>query len=123
MSTTGKLFQVWNNSDVTFHDIVTQQDIKAMFVACSHTSSFEHVALRDRAILTILYSCGLRRNEAYHLNLNDVMIAQSQLLVRKGKNYQQRIVPLNDYTLMYWKPICMMADPTSPMEVIRKLSW
>ena len=39
---------------------------------------------RDRAILTIYYGCGLRRNEGYHLNLSDVNFDRGILRVRKG---------------------------------------
>lgn len=49
--------------------------------------------LRDRAILTLLYGCGLRISEALALNVGDIT-AQSDFLRVKGKGNKERIVPL-----------------------------
>jgi integrase/recombinase XerD len=46
-------------------------------------------------MLTILYGCGLRRNEAVHLDISDVVADKNYIYVRKGKNYKERIVPIN----------------------------
>jgi site-specific recombinase XerD len=80
-------------------DVVTQSEIKELFKATEHTSPLERFRLRDKAILTVLYSCGLRRNEAVHLNLNDVLFDKERILVRKTKNFKERFVPINAYNL------------------------
>ena len=49
--------------------------------------------LRDRAIFTLLYGCGLRISEALSLNVGDIS-AQSEFLRIKGKGNKERIVPL-----------------------------
>lgn len=49
--------------------------------------------LRDKAILTLLYGCGLRISEALALNVGDIS-AQSEFLRIKGKGNKERIVPL-----------------------------
>jgi len=49
--------------------------------------------LRDKAILTLLYGCGLRISEALALNIGDIS-AQSEFLRVKGKGNKERIVPL-----------------------------
>ncbi len=49
--------------------------------------------LRDRAIFTLLYGCGLRISEALSLNVGDIS-AQSEFLRVKGKGNKERIVPL-----------------------------
>jgi integrase/recombinase XerD len=56
---------------------------------------YESLALRDRAMLAIFYGCGLRRNEAVHLDISDLHADKSYIHVRKGKNYKERIVPVN----------------------------
>ncbi|MCP4487486.1 MAG: tyrosine-type recombinase/integrase [Gammaproteobacteria bacterium] len=67
----------------------------------------EAIQARDRAMLAIFYGCGLRRNEGVHLNLSDIhldrTIGQSSgiLHVRKGKNNQERLVPINRQSLSY----------------------
>lgn len=62
---------------------------------------FEAIASRDRAILTVFYGCGLRRNEGYHLDISDVYWDKQLLHVRKGKGYKERFVPLNKTNLKY----------------------
>ncbi len=48
--------------------------------------------LRDVAILTILYGCGLRISEALSLNVGD--IGHNDFLKIKGKGNKERLVPL-----------------------------
>jgi integrase/recombinase XerC len=50
---------------------------------------------RDRAILELLYGCGIRNAELTGLNLNDLHWANDAILVR-GKGQKQRYVPLGD---------------------------
>ena len=50
---------------------------------------------RDRAILELLYGCGIRNAELVGLNLEDVQWANECLLIR-GKGRKQRYVPLGD---------------------------
>lgn len=49
--------------------------------------------LRDVALLTLLYGCGLRISEALNLTVSDWKSASSALLVR-GKGNKERIVPV-----------------------------
>ena len=49
--------------------------------------------LRDKAILILLYGCGLRISEALALNVGDIT-AQSEFLRIRGKGNKERIVPL-----------------------------
>jgi integrase/recombinase XerC len=50
---------------------------------------------RDKAILELLYGCGIRNAELTGLNLNDIHWANEAILVR-GKGQKQRLVPLGD---------------------------
>jgi integrase/recombinase XerC len=50
---------------------------------------------RDRAILELLYGCGIRNSELTGLNLPDIEWAKDLILVR-GKGKKQRYVPLGD---------------------------
>lgn len=50
---------------------------------------------RDRAILEVLYGCGIRNAELTGLNLEDVHWANEAILVH-GKGQKQRYVPLGD---------------------------
>lgn len=49
---------------------------------------------RDRAVLEVLYGCGLRRGECLRLDLVDLDLGQQLVLVRNGKGKRDRLVPL-----------------------------
>ncbi len=50
---------------------------------------------RDKAIMELLYGCGMRNAELTGLNLEDIHWANDAILVR-GKGQKQRYVPLGD---------------------------
>ena len=52
-------------------------------------------------MLAIYYGCGLRRNEAVHLDVVDINFDRSVLHVRKGKNYKERFVPISKTSLKH----------------------
>jgi integrase/recombinase XerD len=53
----------------------------------------EPLALRDRALLELMYACGLRVSEAIALELTDVDLEEGMLRAR-GKGSKERIVPV-----------------------------
>lgn len=57
--------------------------------------------LRDRAILELLYSTGIRRVELCNLNQVDVNLSSQVLYVRKGKGNKDRVLPLGERA-GYW---------------------
>ena len=61
-------------------------------VAAEHPQA-DAVALRDRAILELLYAAGLRVSELTGLNVADLSLDAGRALVR-GKGDKERIVPL-----------------------------
>jgi integrase/recombinase XerD len=50
-------------------------------------------ALRDRALLELMYACGLRASEAISLEVSDVDV-EDQVLRARGKGSKERIVPI-----------------------------
>jgi site-specific recombinase XerD len=56
----------------------------------------EPLALRNRALLELVYSAGLRSAEAVGLELGDVDFEQEHVHVRNGKGAKDRIVPLGE---------------------------
>lgn len=76
-------------------NILTQSEIKELFKATEISHSEPRFRLRDKAILTSLYSCGLRRTEAVSLDISDIYFDKERVFVRKGKNYRERFVPIN----------------------------
>jgi integrase/recombinase XerD len=53
----------------------------------------EPAQLRDRALLELMYACGLRASETIGLEVSDVDLAD-QLLRARGKGSKERIVPV-----------------------------
>ncbi len=51
------------------------------------------LALRDRALLELLYACGLRASEATGMELSDIDLEEGMLRAR-GKGAKERIVPI-----------------------------
>jgi site-specific recombinase XerD len=54
------------------------------------------LALRNRALLELVYSAGLRSAEAVSLDLGDVDFEQEHVHVRHGKGAKERVVPLGE---------------------------
>lgn len=52
-------------------------------------------SVRDRALVEVLWSCGLRRSELTRLNADDVNFAEGFLVIRTSKTGRPRIVPLS----------------------------
>lgn len=62
---------------------------------------------QNKAFLTTVYSCGLRLNEALHLQVRDIDAELMRIHVHRGKGAKDRYVPLPKPTLdllrQYWK--------------------
>ncbi len=80
-------------------EILTTAEVKELYNACDA----DVLGLRDKVMLDIFYPCGLRRNEGVHLDVSDIDFKGKLLYVRKGKNYKERYVPVNDTVLQHIK--------------------
>ncbi len=49
-----------------------------------------------RLVLDLCYGCGLRRSEALNLKINDINFDTKTIVVKQGKNYKDRLVPMSD---------------------------
>jgi len=102
-------------------DILTQEEIKLIFKITYQLYEqkkndkgivyYEAMQLRDRAMLTAFYSCALRRNEVYNLDINDIIFEKSILHVRKGKGYKERVVPITKQSLQHLENYLYDARP------------
>jgi integrase/recombinase XerD len=81
----------------TIPQILTPAEVKKLYNTCESSV----LGLRDKVMLGIFYSCGLRRNEGAHLDLSDIDFKGRLVYVRKGKNYKERYVPVNETTLQH----------------------
>jgi len=67
--------------------------------------------LRDRAMLELLYSTGLRRMEVPNLALYDVDLRRRLVFVREGKGRKDRVVPLGDRAVAWVTKYLVEARP------------
>ena len=72
--------------------VLSQAEVEALLTAAGGT---DPLALRDRAILELLYGCGLRSQEVVALALADLKPAQAQIIVH-GKGGKMRVVPVGE---------------------------
>ena len=82
-------------------EVLTQQEIKTLYNSIPDTyltRPFEERQAKQyelKLIFTLLYGCGLRRNEAYNLRIQDVDFDRKTVFVEQGKNYKDRIIPMS----------------------------
>ena len=57
--------------------------------------------VRDRAILEVFYSTGIRRMELINLRRYDIDVERGTLLVRQGKGHRDRMVPIGVRALQW----------------------
>jgi site-specific recombinase XerD len=69
---------------------LSQTEIRRLYRA----TAADILGLRDRAMLSIFYGCGLRLQEGASLELGDVLHDRKLLYVRRGKGYKERYVPI-----------------------------
>lgn len=69
---------------------LTQTEIRRLY----RTTTANVLGLRDRAMLSVFYGCGLRLQEGASLELSDVLHDRKLLYVRRGKGYKERYVPI-----------------------------
>ncbi|MEW6279515.1 MAG: tyrosine-type recombinase/integrase [Candidatus Eremiobacterota bacterium] len=59
------------------------------------------LGLRDRSILELLYSTGIRNSELRGLQLDDLLLSSGLVVVRFGKGGKSRVLPLGEEAA-YW---------------------
>jgi integrase/recombinase XerD len=70
----------------------------------------EPLALRDRALLEVMYACGLRVSEAIALEIGDVDLQEGVLRAR-GKGSKERIVPVGRQAVKALEVYCARGRP------------
>lgn len=71
--------------------VLTQRQAERLMEAPSSTTP---LGQRERAILELLYGCGIRRGECERLEVSDLDLQQGTLLVKDSKGKRDRLVPL-----------------------------
>ncbi len=81
-------------------NILSLTEVKAL-LSQPDLKTFE--GLRDRAMLELFYSTGIRRRELVNLDIYDIDIQEDTLFIRHGKGAKDRVVPLGRWAIVYLK--------------------
>ena len=73
--------------------VLTAEEVDAVMRQPDTSDPF---GIRDRAMMELLYSTGLRRMELAHLKLPDLDLERGTLMVREGKGRKDRYVPVGE---------------------------
>jgi integrase/recombinase XerD len=61
----------------------------------------EPLGLRDRAMLEVLYSCGLRRKEVTNIKIDHLDLKEKTLFILDGKGKKDRLIPVGESALYF----------------------
>ena len=78
--------------------IMTKKEIEKVLAAPDVDTTR---GLRDRAIMEVLYSTGMRNKELRELKVYDVNLPEGQIHIRQGKGGKDRIVPMGEIAAKY----------------------
>lgn len=67
--------------------------------------------IKHRAMLSLIYSCGLRRSELLNLKLTDIDSKRNLILVKMAKGKKDRIVPLSSKVLILLREYFIVFKP------------
>jgi integrase/recombinase XerD len=87
--------------------VLTRGEVEKLL---SQPRGTEPAALRDRALLELMYACGLRASEAIGLELMDVDIDEGVLRAR-GKGSKERVVPIGQAAIAALRPYLERGRP------------
>jgi integrase/recombinase XerD len=74
-------------------NIFSAAEVEQILLLCDVA---DPIGLRDRAIIEVLYSTGVRRMEVIALKLYDLSLDRGVVLVRQGKGKKDRYVPIGE---------------------------
>ena len=73
-------------------NVLSKEEVKQILNAPSN--------IKHRAMLSLIYSCGLRRSELLNLKPNDIDSKRGIIIIRQSKGKKDRIVPLSEKILV-----------------------
>ncbi|MGZ3864359.1 MAG: site-specific tyrosine recombinase/integron integrase [Bacteroidia bacterium] len=84
-------------------NVLSKEEVKQLLEAPTN--------VKHRTVLSLIYSCGLRRSEVLNLKPTDVDSKRNLLIVRQAKGKKDRIVPLSAKTLEMLRNYYMAYKP------------
>lgn len=84
-------------------NILSKEEVKRILVKTTN--------LKHRAMLSVIYSCGLRRSELLNLSLKDILSERKLIHIRQSKGKKDRVVPLSDKILQLLREYYIVYKP------------
>ena len=72
-------------------NVLSKEEVKLILQA--------HGNIKHKTMLSLIYSCGLRRSELLNLKLNDIDSKRGLILIKQAKGKKDRIAPLSEKVL------------------------
>lgn len=86
---------------------LSELEVKKLFEVCTN--------LKHKAILSLLFMCGLRVGEVINMKPTDIDRMNMVIKVREGKGKKDRIVPINEYMLKLFEQYYLHYKPKEYM--------
>lgn len=87
----------------TLPNVLSKEEVKQILQA--------HSNLKHRVMLSLIYSCGLRRSELLNLKPTDIESKRKLVVIRQSKGKKDRIVPLSDKILQMLREYYIAEKP------------
>jgi integrase/recombinase XerD len=78
--------------------VLTKSEVEQVL---AQPDTSEPMGLRDRAILEVFYSTGMRRSELMGLGLFDLDRERGTVMIRQGKGKKDRMIPIGDRAIAW----------------------
>lgn len=78
--------------DKRLPNVLSKEEVKAIIESLSN--------LKHRAMLSLIYACGLRRSELLNLKITDIDSKRGVIIIRQSKGRKDRIVPIGEKILL-----------------------
>lgn len=85
-------------------NVLSKEEIKAILEA--------HSNIKHRTMLSLIYSCGLRRSELLHLKPADIDSKRNIVIIRQSKGKKDRITPLSQKILLLLREYYSIYKPS-----------
>ena len=69
-------------------NVLSKDEVKSILEAPTN--------LKHRAMLSLIYACGLRRSELLNLTLKDILSDRNLLFIRQSKGKKDRVIPIGN---------------------------
>ncbi len=93
----------WPKREKTLPNVLSKEEIKSLLEA--------HTNPKHKAMLCLIYSCGLRRGELLQLKLSDIDSKRGIVIIRQAKGKKDRIAPLSEKILVQLREYYTLYKP------------